>query len=53
MKRYQVIFRKDGYIRHTCIQQARSAKEAIEFARMYSGLNCPAQAVDIDDESGE
>jgi hypothetical protein len=45
MTRYRVVFSEHGIIRHVCFQEARNEREAIEFARMYSGLRrCPARA---------
>ena len=52
--RYRVIFSEAGFIRHSCVQEARDEKEAIEFARMYSGLKtCPARAEREDREENE
>lgn len=48
---YHVIFSENGYIRHSCWQEARNELEAIERARMYTGLNkCPARVAHDDDD---
>ena len=48
MSQYRVVFSRHGFIKHSCIQEARTPNEAIEFARMYSGLHkYPARAEPI------